>query len=171
LIKILSSVLYKLVATHLPESETKYVGESCKKLRALLFNAITDNGTTHINIHRRASFSSNVRLGYNSGIGTNCYLQGPTVIGKNVMMGPEVSIYTVNHKTDNTEIPMCKQGVTHPKQVSIGDDVWISSRVTILPGVTIGDGAIIGAGAVVTKDVPPFAVVGGNPAKILKYRK
>ena len=54
--------------------------------------------------------------------------------------------------------------------VEIGSDVWIGSNVSILEGVTIGDGAVIGTGAVVTKDVPPFAIVGGVPAKIIKYR-
>ena len=53
----------------------------------------------------------------------------------------------------------------------IGDDVWIGSRVIILPGVTIGKGAIVGAGVVVTKDVPEYAIVGGNPAKVIKFRR
>ena len=59
-----------------------------------------------------------------------------------------------------------------PKQkVIIGDDVWIGTRVIILPGVRVGTGSIIGAGAVVTKDVPDYAIVGGVPAKIIKFRK
>lgn len=56
------------------------------------------------------------------------------------------------------------------RKVVIGKYVWIGARATILPGVTIGDGAVIGAGSVVTKDVPSCAVVGGNPAKVVKYR-
>jgi maltose O-acetyltransferase len=66
---------------------------------------------------------------------------------------------------------MCKQGFEEAKPVYIGDDVWIGGRVTILPGVHIGNGSVVGTGAVVTKDVPDYAVVGGVPAKVLKYRK
>ena len=61
----------------------------------------------------------------------------------------------------------------HPKtkgNVIIGNDVWIGMNVFILSGVTIGDGAVVGAGALVSKDVPPYAIVGGNPAKIIRYR-
>ena len=86
------------------------------------------------------------------------------------MMGPECIIYTVNHKFSDTAVPMNQQGFSEAKEVVIGDDVWIGGRVIILPGVKIGSGAVIGAGAVVTKDVPDRAVVGGNPAKIIKYR-
>lgn len=65
---------------------------------------------------------------------------------------------------------MVEQGKTKPKPIKIGNDVWIGTRVIILPDVVIGDGSIIGAGAVVTHSVPEKAVVGGNPAKIIKYR-
>ncbi len=65
-------------------------------------------------------------------------------------------------------IPYDKMDIT--KDVKIGDFVWFGSRVTVLPGVTIGEGAIIQAGAVVVRDVPSCAIVGGNPAKVFKYR-
>ena len=65
---------------------------------------------------------------------------------------------------------MWKQGFTPPRAVIIEDDVWIGARVTILPGVHIGKGSVLGAGSVITSDVPPYAVVGGNPARVLKYR-
>ena len=87
------------------------------------------------------------------------------------MMGPDVMIYTKNHNTERTDIPMIEQGNTQPRKVTIGDDVWIGARAIILPGVTIGQGSIVAAGSVVTKDVEPFSVVGGNPARVIKVRK
>jgi maltose O-acetyltransferase len=65
---------------------------------------------------------------------------------------------------------MRQQGRADLKSVVIEDDVWIGTRAIILPGVTVHHGSIIAAGAVVTKDVPEYAIVGGNPAKVIKYR-
>lgn len=87
------------------------------------------------------------------------------------MMDPYCIIYAWNHKFDDVTRPMRGQGFSEEEPVVIGDDVWIGGRVTILPGVHIGRHAIIGAGAVVTKNVPEFAVVAGNPAVVKKYRK
>jgi maltose O-acetyltransferase len=86
------------------------------------------------------------------------------------MMGPEVVIHTRNHRHDRVDIPMCQQGYDEEKPVKIEDDVWLCERAIILPGVTIGKGSIVGAGAVVSKDVPPFSVVVGNPALVIKTR-
>lgn len=94
-------------------------------------------------------------------------------IGNKVTFGPRVTIMAGNHnfrdigvfifdnhdKRDDDDLP-----------VIIEDDTWIGCNVTILKGVTIGRGAIVGAGAVVTKNVPPYAIVGGNPAKLIRYR-
>jgi maltose O-acetyltransferase len=66
---------------------------------------------------------------------------------------------------------MNQQGFSQERPVVIGDDVWIGGQVIILPGVKVGSHSIIGAGSVVTKDVPQYAVVGGNPAKVIKFRK
>ena len=86
------------------------------------------------------------------------------------MMGPEVVIYTSGHKHDRLDIPMIEQGSSETYPVIIGNDVWIGRRAIIMPGVTIGDGVIIGAGAVVTKNVEPYVVVAGVPAKVVKKR-
>jgi virginiamycin A acetyltransferase len=58
----------------------------------------------------------------------------------------------------------------HKGDTRVGNDVWIGYGSTVMPGVTIGDGAIVGSCSVVTKDVPPYAIVGGNPAKVIRYR-
>jgi maltose O-acetyltransferase len=86
------------------------------------------------------------------------------------MMGPQCWVYTQNHEFNTLDKPMALQGPKAEEPVIICDDVWIGGRVTILPGVTVGRGSIIGAGAVVTKDVPPYSIVGGNPANVIRMR-
>ncbi len=126
----------------------------------------------HVNLEAGADFGvgSNISIGDYSGIGINAWIRGDVEIGKYVMMGPQCIIYAVDHITSDLETPMCFQGMAPTKPVVIEDDVWIGSRVTILKNVRIGSGAIIGAGSVVTKDVPQLAIVGGNPAKVIRYR-
>lgn len=87
------------------------------------------------------------------------------------MMGPDVMIFHGDHEMSRRDIPMRLQGDSVSKPVVIGDDVWIGARSIILKGVHIGKGAVIAAGAVVTKDVPEYAIVGGVPAKVIKYRE
>ncbi|WP_162306909.1 acyltransferase [Winogradskyella ouciana] len=112
----------------------------------------------------------NISIGNDSSIGKDCVINYVN-IGSNVMMGDRVIFYASNHKFDNLKIPMTKQGMEKPRMLNIDDDVWLGAFSIILPSCHyIGQGAIIGAGSVVTKDVPPYAIVGGNPAKILKYR-
>lgn len=125
-----------------------------------------------VNIERGAYFGNGRGLivGKNSGLGVNCQIQRPCKIGDNVIMAPDCIIFTANHRSDRTDIPISMQGTEEKKMVTIGNDVWIGQRVTIMPGVTIGDGCIIATNAVVTKDVPPYSVVGGVPAKVLKSR-
>lgn len=122
-------------------------------------------------MERHARFGRGVTLGDRSGIGINASIGEQTHIGSDVMMGPDCVIYTRNHRFDRLDIPMREQGYGPVEPVEIGDDCWIGGRVTILPGVHVGNGAVIAAGAVVTKDVPPYAVVGGVPAKIIYNRK
>lgn len=86
---------------------------------------------------------------------------GGISMGDNVQIGPHVTIVTDNHDLKNRNILICGQ-------VTIGNNVWIGAGVSVMPGVTIGDNAVIAGGSVVTKDVPANAVVGGNPAKVLR---
>ena len=110
-------------------------------------------------------------VGDNSNIGPGAYIgcSGLITIGKNVMMSPGVSIYAENHNFSDTTLPMKDQGVT-VEFVNIEDDCWLASNCIILAGVTIGKGSVIAAGAVVTKDVPPYSVVAGSPAVVIKSR-
>ena len=125
----------------------------------------------NVNIEHGADFDSRLVIGDNSSLGIDAEAHGPVTIGRDVMMAPECVILTQNHCHDRTDIPMIQQGNEEPRPVTIGDDVWIGRRVIVLPGVTIGGGSIISAGAVVTKDVEPYTIVGGVPAKIIKHRK
>lgn len=126
-----------------------------------------------INIEAGANFGSGtqIAIGNNSGIGVRCNVRGPLKIGDDVMMGPEVIILGGGHNHDRIDIPMRLQGSPTSKLTQIGNDVWIGTRAIIMPGVKIGNGVIIGAGSVVTKDIPDYAIVGGVPAKIIKYRR
>ncbi len=117
---------------------------------------------------------------YNVSIGNNVYInfdakilntqQSKLYIGDDVVIGPELQCVFSNINHSDTSVPLRKANRTY-KSIIIEDDVWIGTRVTVLPGVTIGRGAIVGAGAVVTKDVPPYTIVGGVPARIIKNRK
>ncbi|MBE6583910.1 MAG: transferase [Ruminococcaceae bacterium] len=161
-------VMYKALACWLPKSDHFPPG---KWLRRTFAKGIAKKCGKKVNIEHGAYFTPGLSIGDRSGVGIDCEINGPVTIGKDVMMGPEVVVYTSGHEFGSTDVPMMDQGFTETKPVVIGDDVWIGRRVIIMPGVTIGNGCIIGAGAVVTKDVPDYSVVGGVPAKILKSRK
>lgn len=160
-------VLYQIFAAWLPESR-KF--KPAKALRRFFAKGVATKIAKNANIEHNAKFTPGLEVGNRSGVGIDCELTGPIKIGSDVMMGPEVIIYTSGHRFDRTDIPMMDQGSTDPKPVTIGNDVWIGRRVIIMPGVTIGDGCVIGAGAVVTKDIPPYSVAVGVPARVVKDR-
>ncbi len=165
-------ILYCVFAKNLPESRHFAFA---KKLRVFFAKRIINKVGNNVNIEKGAYFAPNVEIGDYSGIGINCELNssangGNITIGKYVMMGPECVIYTCPHEFSDVNIPMQMQGHQPPKEVVIGDDVWIGRRVIIMPGVRIGNGCIIGAGAVVTKSIPDFSIVGGVPAKVIRKR-
>lgn len=166
---IIGRLIYNVLGKHMPFSDSRFSFGS-KRVRAFCGKLLLNHCGKNVNIEKGAQFSTEVSLGDNSGIGVNATISSYVTIGNNVMMGPECLIYTANHTMQRRDIPMRLQGHEQARPVVIGNDVWIGGRVIILPGVHIGDGAVIGAGSVVTKDVPPYAIVGGNPAKVIKER-
>lgn len=119
-----------------------------------------------------SAIGEGLKIGNNSSIGPYSYIgcSGYIEIGDNVMMSPRVSIYAENHLFDHPDLTIKEQGVKR-EFVKIEDDCWIAANTVILAGVTIGRGSVIAAGSVVTKDIPPYSVVGGVPAKVIKNRK
>lgn len=120
-----------------------------------------------INQPFRCDWGCNITIGHDTYInfGMTVLDEAPVTIGNHVFIGPNVSIFTACHPLD---APSRNTGDEWAEPVTIADNVWIGGCVTILPGVTIGHDSVIGAGAVVTKDVAPFTVVGGNPAKVIR---
>lgn len=121
---------------------------------------------------RNISVGDNVSLGYRPLLIAS---RSRIVIGNYVMFGPQVTIRGGNHRIDLLGRYMIsvrddEKRIEDDPGVVIEDDVWVGTRAIILAGVTIGRGAVVAAGAVVTKSVPPYAIVGGNPARILRMR-
>lgn len=123
---------------------------------------------TSSSIHWRAEFYApeRITIGTHTTIGDSCFLDGRSglTIGNSVNLGSHVTIYTREHDVHSPEF--AETGAP----VRIADHAWVASHALVLPGVTIGEGAVVAAGAVVTKDVPPFTIVGGNPARPLGER-
>ena len=125
-------------------------------------------------IHPTASLrcGENIYLGENSHINHNCCIWASSnskiILGDNLLMGPGTKIFSSNHST-NLGMPMNTQPFIE-KDIVIGNDVWPGANCIIVSGVTIGDGSIIAAGSVVTKDIPPYTIAGGIPAKSIKKR-
>ncbi len=140
------------------------------KTRQFLIRKSIKKCGVNLRVKSGALISPNTIIGDDSELGTNCMIQGNVIIGNNVIMGPDIKIYSRNHKFDRIDIPINKQGKKYYK-TKLGDDIWIGANVIILGGVEVGSHSILAAGAVVTKDVPEYAIIGGNPGKVLKYRK
>lgn len=146
-------------------------------------NALSENGITfgrNVTIGKAAIITCTgvianrgvgIDIGDNSAVGAQSFLggQGGIRVGNDVIMGPGVRIFSENHNFDDISVPIRLQGENR-KGVTIEDDCWIGSGVTILDGVTVGTGSLIAAGSVVTKTIPPFSIACGVPAKVIKSR-
>lgn len=162
--------LYYFIIKNLPETNNRFIKWPAK-IRYFVAKQLFDKVGDRLTMEKGANFGTGkgISVGSFSGIGLNAYIRGPLKIGDNVLMGPDCIILTSNHNYASLDKPIRQQG-SSVQPVHIGNDVWIGTRVIILPGVTIGDGAIIAAGSVVTKNIPPYTVVGGVPARVIKER-
>lgn len=135
----------------------------------LILDSMAPGSSIRENVH--IGKGKGLSLNENSYIGRNTFLalDEKITIGKNVMIGPQVMIFTANHGL-HKNLPMIQQPTTKAP-VTIEDDVWVGARAILLPGVHLGKGCVIGAGAIVSRSVEPYAIVGGIPARHIRYRQ
>lgn len=172
--KIISMLLYYSFAKHLPKSTVPVLGKISKNIRSILCKNIFKKAGEGLNVEQGAYFGNGegISVGNNVGFGKNFKsLNRILTIGDYLMMGEDVLFLGGGHDHEILDVPMQEQGRPGKTPLLIAGDVWIGARVIVLPGCKrIGKGSIIGAGAVVTKDVPDYAIVGGNPACVIRYR-
>ena len=137
------------------------------RLAAVFTDKLVMGDGSYIAAH--AYLTGNVIIGADCTINPYTVIRGPVTMGDGVRIGTHSSIIGFNHDFSDVKLPMHIQGISSIG-VTFGNDIWIGSNVTILDGVTIGDHSIVAAGAVVTRNVQPFTVVGGVPAKLLRHR-
>jgi len=166
--------IYYGFARNLPKSTSLVFGKIALKMRRSLCENLFLKCGKKIIVENKVYFGngSDIVVGDEVGFGTNFKTLNRTLkIGNYLMMGEDVLFLGGGHSYDRLDIPMGHQSTKSKTPLIIEDDVWIGARVIILPGcIHIGKGVIIGAGSVVTHDIPDLAIVGGNPARILKYR-
>jgi acetyltransferase-like isoleucine patch superfamily enzyme len=153
------SWLYNDLVAHYPSRRLRYI--------LLRFWMGRLHPSVSIQLHCRLLHARGISIGERSVINFGSLLDGrryPIVIGSDVSIGPEASILTLGH--DPRSVEFADRG----GPVSIADRVWIGYRALVLPGVCIGEGAVVGAGSVVTRDVAPFTIVAGNPARVIGER-
>lgn len=151
-----------------------------KRSVRFLLNILLRNNINKINhigentyISKDCYFGSpkNIIIGENCSINNQCWIigSGGIEIKNNVLIAPRVAFFTSNHNYQEKTVLIREQGYTF-KKIIIEDDVWIGYGATILSGVTLHEGSVVAAGAVVVKDVPPYTIVGGVPAKEISKR-
>ena len=152
----------------LPKSNrNKLYGKIANRIRVFFARRVFKGISKKATIEKGAVFAgnSNIVIEDYGCVGVNCLISSNVYIGEHTMMGPNVRIYTQNHKFDPIERRF--DGYDF-KEVKIGKHCWIGDGAIILPGVTIGNGCIIGAGAVVTKSFGDYLLIAGNPAVVKK---
>lgn len=163
-------ILYVFFGGNLPHYQGGYDWPISSLIRRFCGKMMFLQCGDKVDIGRKISFSSKISIGNSSSIGDYTHIHGELQIGNNVMIAPHCAFIASDHNIDNLDIPMNCQGTTEGKIV-IENNCWIGYGSVILNNVNIGEGSVVAAGAVVTKDVAPYAVVGGVPAKVIKYRR
>ena len=177
--RVIFLILYYGFARYLPKSTVPVIGPMACAIRRFLCRPLFQKDGSHhgkyLNVEQGAYFGrgSSFTIGDNVGLGKGFKsVNRDVVIDDYVMMGEDVLFLGSGHGLETKGVPMGLQEEHQRSYLHIAGDVWIGARTIVLPGCKrIGHGSVIGAGAVVTKDVPDWAVVGGNPAKVIKYRK
>ena len=150
-----------------------YIRNIKKRMRIFFYTKIAVRGILDYKelpkVNYKSSFNNNTYLGQ------NCHFNGMDIggggrvtIGDNFHSGPACMMITQNHNINGDALPY--DNTYTYKNISIGDNVWLGSRVIILGGVNIGEGAIIQAGSVVVSDIPPLSIAGGHPAVVFSKR-
>lgn len=172
--KMICLILYYLIARHLPKSTMPVIGKLSLIVRRVLCTRFLAKAGHNLNVEQGACLGNgkDISAGHDVGIGKGFTCRSVILsMGNYIMMGEEVVIQGDGHIYTSLEIPMKEQGAKGKTPLTIEDDVWIGTRAIILPGCKhIGKGVIIGAGSVVTADIPDYAIVGGNPARIIRSR-
>jgi|SRR5690606_11273511 len=117
------------------------------------------------------SRKNKIHIGKNFFMGNHCHLAADMEVGDEVMFASQVSCVGGDHKIDFIQVTMNKSGRDVFKTIHIKDNVWVGHGAILVHGITLEEGCVVAAGSVVTKDVPANAIVGGNPAKLIRYRK
>lgn len=149
------------------------------KQRRKIFRSMIESCGEHVSVPNEFRlFGNKLRVGNRVVLGEGFLfmcLNAPIILGDNTTLGPQVTMITGDHRIDvvgkyMNEVGEADKLPENDRPIVIEGDAWIGANTTILKGVTVGEGAVIAAGALVNKDVPPYAVVGGVPAKVLRYR-
>ena len=171
--RLLCYALHYGFTQHSPDGDTLPGAALLRRLRYWTIAPMLRRCGKNVWFSRKLKLGLGDRLsiGDNSGLGEGTRIVGDVTIGNDVMMSFNVFITSLNREFSRTEITMNEQADRPHDPVVIEDDVLVLANVMILAGVRIGRGAVIAGGAVVSKNVPRWAVVAGNPARIVKWRK
>ncbi len=166
----LKLVFYYAVIQHLPHS--RLIG-LCNKIRVAYVSKVLKvmpyDSRTKLEPNVYLSNAIGTTIGLNCRINENVFIQQATIEDE-VLIAPNVAILSISHNHEKLEKSIVNQGDSKPNAPIIKKGAWLGRNVIVMPGITVGEGAIVGAGAVVTKNIEPFTIVGGVPAKFIKKR-